>query len=403
MVEVYHSEHRHTHHDCTEENGNSMISPTEKFAVARSRLLAEFASLGWMTSSPSLKIPHATSPDRRHRFWLKPQAVYYSFGSSANDMHAAHSVTMDMRGWTAERLIRVMLRDNPVGRASPRSKIGNPQSKRSGGKLIVVAWTETGSEIDPRFPMARSDMGERPRFREVQVGKALRWLQHGTDADVSKAQAYAAKWPNGAVYLFEQSERDPLGKARAMVVKHRRNPTDIQIRERFDRCVRDVGHKRGIRKPEAICAKTMRAAYGDQFQEIAAKGRSLAAARRHRRGLVRSRRTGRLVHRPASRIHATTVERRGIAARVAREQRIAKAASMHNPYSEHGGDRIKIAVQALERLNSGQSYDPRDIEILTPSDAKKVVRVLIKRHALSPREAKGVARSIAGASARRYR
>lgn len=106
-----------------------MASSTEKFAIARSRILAEFASLGWMVSNPNLKVPHATSLDRRHRFWLKPQAVYYSFGSNANDMHAAHSVTMDMRGWTADRLIRVV---EPWVSHGPRE---NP--RRSSGKQMA--------------------------------------------------------------------------------------------------------------------------------------------------------------------------------------------------------------------------------------------------------------------------
>lgn len=55
------------------------------FAQAKARLLNELMGLGWDVS-PQLKIPHATSPDRRIRLWFKPQAVWYT-GSSFGGHH----------------------------------------------------------------------------------------------------------------------------------------------------------------------------------------------------------------------------------------------------------------------------------------------------------------------------
>lgn len=116
----------------------------------------------------------------------------------------------------------------------------------------------------------------------------------------------------------------------------RRNPSDLEVREKFDRCVASVRAKSGkrhltksgryarISRPEAVCAKSIRRTSRKQLARISAEGRSLAAARRHRRGLVRSRKTGRLVHRPMSRIRKTAIERRGLLGRVMRQQKIAK-------------------------------------------------------------------------------
>jgi hypothetical protein len=89
------------------------------------------------------------------------------------------------------------------------------------------------------------------------------------------------------------------------------NPTDVEIRERFDRCVRDVSVRGGAYNPNAVCAASMRKAYGTQFQRIAASGRSAKAAERHERGLVLARASGRLERRPASRLRRTAVQRRG--------------------------------------------------------------------------------------------
>ncbi len=59
-----------------------MARPT--FAAARKVLLEGLAALGWSISSPSLKVPHATSPGGTLRLWFKPQAVYYTSTRDTN-------------------------------------------------------------------------------------------------------------------------------------------------------------------------------------------------------------------------------------------------------------------------------------------------------------------------------
>jgi len=113
----------------------------------------------------------------------------------------------------------------------------------------------------------------------------------------------------------------------------RNNPSDLDVRERWDRCVRAVTARGGVRSPAGICAASMRKAYGPQFQRIAAEGRSAAAAKRHARGEVLSRATGRPARRPAARLRPTAVQRRGQFKRVEREQRTAKRA-VANPVQE---------------------------------------------------------------------
>jgi hypothetical protein len=51
---------------------------SETYEQARKRIFAEFGAAGWTTSSPSLKVPHATSPDGLTRAWFKPQAIHFT-------------------------------------------------------------------------------------------------------------------------------------------------------------------------------------------------------------------------------------------------------------------------------------------------------------------------------------
>lgn len=80
---------------------------------------------------------------------------------------------------------------------------------------IVIAWTEDSAEWDGE-PFA-ADLGERPTMRPVRNAKACMWLNRGTDADVEKARAYAAK-DGHHVLTFPPSEHDPLGVAKASVL-----------------------------------------------------------------------------------------------------------------------------------------------------------------------------------------
>lgn len=64
------------------------------FKQKKAALLADLRALGWHTKS-DLKVPHATSPDRRIRLWFRAQAVYVGYGiTNSND---ARSLTSDMR------------------------------------------------------------------------------------------------------------------------------------------------------------------------------------------------------------------------------------------------------------------------------------------------------------------
>jgi hypothetical protein len=119
----------------------------------------------------------------------------------------------------------------------------------------------------------------------------------------------------------------------------RMNPSDVHVRESFDRCLTAV-RRRGVRSPEAVCAATMRKAYGSQFQKIAAQGRSLAAARRHAQGLVLARKRHRLVRRAKARLKPTAIERRGLVRRVIREQALAKRRAVRPKRSSRKNPRV---------------------------------------------------------------
>jgi hypothetical protein len=81
---------------------------------------------------------------------------------------------------------------------------------------IVLAWTEDSAEWDGE-PYA-ADLGERPSMRPTRLAKAAMWLRKGTEADVEKARAYAAR-EGHRVLTFPASERDPIGAAKAAVLR----------------------------------------------------------------------------------------------------------------------------------------------------------------------------------------
>jgi hypothetical protein len=55
-----------------------------------------------------------------------------------------------------------------------------------------------------------------PEFVATWEGRAGMWLRKGTDADAEKA---AKSLPDYTIFRFAAEERDPLGKARAAVIK----------------------------------------------------------------------------------------------------------------------------------------------------------------------------------------
>jgi len=82
-------------------------------------------------------------------------------------------------------------------------------------QIIVIAWTDSDAEF---VYARRSDLGERPVFRDVTVVKAVVWLNEGTAADVAKAHAYAD--PRGyKVFTYPLDTADPLGAARKTMFK----------------------------------------------------------------------------------------------------------------------------------------------------------------------------------------
>lgn len=54
------------------------LAAPRTFKVARQEILDHLNNAGWNISDPTLKIPHATSPDGTLRLWFKAQAVYYT-------------------------------------------------------------------------------------------------------------------------------------------------------------------------------------------------------------------------------------------------------------------------------------------------------------------------------------
>lgn len=83
---------------------------------------------------------------------------------------------------------------------------------------IVIAWAETESQVDPSAPMARRDLGERPKLMEVAISKAAMWANDGTKSDIAKARAYASR-QGYRVFVYPASEVNPLGRARRDVLK----------------------------------------------------------------------------------------------------------------------------------------------------------------------------------------
>ena len=70
---------------------------------AHAALLDELERQGW-TLRRELKVPHATSPDRACRIWIRPQAVWVSRGP-AHSQSQARSLHIDSRDHTPLALL----------------------------------------------------------------------------------------------------------------------------------------------------------------------------------------------------------------------------------------------------------------------------------------------------------
>jgi len=70
-------------------------SAGKTYAEAKTAVMDYLKSKGWKLSDPKLKVPHATSPDGKIRFWFKTQAVYFTSGGSPHNLNGARTVSYD--------------------------------------------------------------------------------------------------------------------------------------------------------------------------------------------------------------------------------------------------------------------------------------------------------------------
>ncbi len=83
--------------------GRRAKKPT--YAKARRDILAYLGSEGWDLSSPSLKVPHATSPGGSMRLYFKAQSVHLDDGGKPFSLGASRSMWLDIRELTPEQFL----------------------------------------------------------------------------------------------------------------------------------------------------------------------------------------------------------------------------------------------------------------------------------------------------------
>lgn len=64
----------------------------------------------------------------------------------------------------------------------------------------------------------RADLGDRPKFTDIQVPRAMVWLNVGDAEDIVNAKLWAAR-EGYVVFCYDVSERDPLGRAKLDILK----------------------------------------------------------------------------------------------------------------------------------------------------------------------------------------
>lgn len=84
--------------------------------MTRAQLLLELSSMGWMTSSPTLKIPHATSPCGKFRLWLQPKAIHISVNYAGGSHHKswARSLGVDAHLLTTHDIVALAMKKRPL-------------------------------------------------------------------------------------------------------------------------------------------------------------------------------------------------------------------------------------------------------------------------------------------------
>jgi hypothetical protein len=83
--------------------GEELEAKRPTFKVAKAAILDYLRKEGWKMSGP-LKIPHATSPDGKLRFWFKSQAVHYSW--EKHKAGNARSLDLDIRRMSPEEFTK---------------------------------------------------------------------------------------------------------------------------------------------------------------------------------------------------------------------------------------------------------------------------------------------------------
>ena len=84
-----------------------------------------------------------------------------------------------------------------------------------GNLTIVLARKEISQEVVGTWA---ADLGQRPKFRDVAVAKAMIWLNKGDQSDMPKALAYARN-EGYSVFSYPASDADPLDRAKRDVLR----------------------------------------------------------------------------------------------------------------------------------------------------------------------------------------
>jgi hypothetical protein len=96
-----------------------------------------------------------------------------------------------------------------------------------GPRQIVVTWIDIKQEVVPGE--YRTDLGERPKLREVPAARAAMFDSEGTIEVFEEGRAYALKeGPNGDAWALPLTEKDPLGTAKRLALaKYERHVADL--------------------------------------------------------------------------------------------------------------------------------------------------------------------------------
>ncbi len=81
---------------------------------------------------------------------------------------------------------------------------------------IVIAWAEK-TKIVPAPGFVKRDANLFPATQLDWEGRAAMWTASGTEADLAKAKAFAAR-EGHTVYTFPSEESEPLEKAREQAI-----------------------------------------------------------------------------------------------------------------------------------------------------------------------------------------